>query len=137
MLRRSLLSFVICLVALACSDTTSPGSNRGEVGTWRLQTINGLPLPFTLEGAGANRVDVTAESMTLVAPGRVTMVTAFRVTEGGNVSTESVPDAGTYSVNGSTVTFKFDSDGSTPTATVNGDTMTLGDIGLTFVYRRE
>jgi hypothetical protein len=107
------------------------------VGTWRLQTVNGLQLPFTLEGAGADKVDLTAEAITLVAPSRVTMVTTFRVTEGGNVSSESVPDAGTYAVNGSTVTFKFDSDGSTPTATVNGDTMTLGDIGLTFVYRRD
>ena len=53
------------------------------------------------------------------------------------MTAESVPDAGTYTANGSTLTFKFDSDGSTPSATVNGDIMTLQDIGLTFVYRRD
>jgi hypothetical protein len=107
------------------------------VGTWRLQTVNGLPLPFTLPEEGVDKLELTAETITLIASGRVSMVTTFRVTDGGNVSAESVPDAGTYAVTGSTVTFMFDSDGSTPTATVNGDTMTLDDIGLTFVYRRD
>ena len=65
------------------------------------------------------------------------MITTFRITDGGVVSTESVPDSGSYTVNGSTVSFTFPSDGSTPLATIDGDTMTLGDIGLTFVYRRE
>ncbi len=65
------------------------------------------------------------------------MVTTFRVTEGSNVFPESIPDGGTYTVNGSTLTFRYDSDGSSDIATVTGDTMTLDDIGLTFVYRRE
>jgi len=133
--RRSLLSLLISLVVLSCGDATSP--SRGLVGTWRLQTVNGLPLPFTLPEEGVDKLELTAETITLIASGRVSMVTTFRVTDGGNVSAESVPDAGTYAVNGSTVTFMFDSDGSTPTATVNGDTMTLDDIGLTFVYRRD
>jgi len=97
-----------------------------------------LALPFILEGSGANKVELMAEAITLGASGRFTMVTTFRSTQGGNVlPLESVPDAGTYAINGSTVNFKFDSDGSTPSATVNGDTMSLDDIGLTFVYHRE
>ena len=135
MLRRSLLSLLISLAVLSCGDATGPNSKA--VGTWRLQTVNGLSLPFTLEGDGANKLELTAETLTLIASGKVTMVTAFRVTDGGNVSTESIPDAGTYIINGSTVSFTFPSDGSTPTATVSSNTMTLDDIGLTFVYRRE
>jgi hypothetical protein len=135
MIRRSFLLLLISLVALSCSDSTSP--DRGVVGTWRLQTVDGKSLPFTLVEPGVDKLEVTAETITLLASGRVTMVTTFRITDGGSVSSESVPDAGTYTVVGSTVTFTFDSDGSTPTATVNGDTMTLGDIGLTFVYLRD
>ena len=133
--KSALPALLVSFVVLSCSDGTGP--SRGVVGTWRLQTVDGQPLPFTLPEEGVVKFDLTGETMTLVASGRMTMVTEFRVTDGGNVFAESVPDAGSYSVNGSKVAFKFDSDGSTPTATVNGDTMTLDDIGLTFVYRRD
>lgn len=75
--------------------------------------------------------------MTLFASGRFTMVTTFRVTDGSSVFPESIPDEGTYTVSGSSVTFRFNSDSSTVTAAVNGNAMTLHDIGLTFLYRRE
>ena len=78
-----------------------------------------------------------AESLTLLESGAVTMISTFRETQGGTVFTESTPDTGTYTANGSTLSFRFDSDGSTPQATVTADTMSLDDIGLTFVYRRE
>ena len=139
MLRRSLLSLLISLLVIACSDATGPGDGPGGglVGTWRLQTVDGLPLPFTLSEGGADKLELTAETMTLVASGSFDMVTTFRVTEGSNVFPESIPDEGTYVVNGSTVTFTYDSDGSTDIATVSGNAMTLDDIGLTFVYRRD
>ena len=135
MLRRTVPFLLVCSVLLACSDATSP--NQGVVGTWRLQTVNGLALPFTLAQSGVDKEELTGEVMTLMAPGSLTIVTMFRYTEGSNVFAESVPDEGTWTVDGSTVTLTWDSDGSTSTATVSGNTMTLEDIGLTFVYRRD
>ncbi len=134
MLRRSLLSLLASLVVLSCTDETGPDS---VVGSWRLQTVSGQPLPFTLEEDGGRKVELTGETVTLNASGRQTMVTSFRVTEGGNVFLESVSAPGDYTVNGSTVLLTFDNDDATYTATVNGDTMTIHDIGLTFVYRRD
>jgi hypothetical protein len=134
-MRRSFLYLLSSLVILACGETTAP--QRPEVGTWRLETVDGKSLPFTLDEPDVDKYELTGETITLLATGRVTMMTSLRVTDNGNVSLESVPDGGTFTVNGSTVTFRFDSDGSTPIATVTGDTMTLGDIGLTFVYRRD
>ncbi|HEX9165520.1 MAG TPA: lipocalin family protein [Gemmatimonadales bacterium] len=134
MIRRSLLPMLISLLVLACTDATGP--SRGLVGTWRLQTVNGLPLPFTLSEGPADKLELTGEALTLVAAGTFTMVTTFRVTQGGNVFPESVPDQGSYTVNGSTVTFTFESDGSTITMTVSGNTMTDADVD-TFVYRRD
>jgi hypothetical protein len=135
MLRRSLLSLLTCSLVLACSDAT--GADRGVVGTWRLQTVDGQLLPFILTQNEVDKLELTGEAMTLLASGRFTMVTTFRVTDGSNVFLESIPDEGTYAVNGSTVTFTFNTDGSTVTATVDGTAMTLNDIGLTFVYRRK
>ena len=135
MLRRILQSLLVSSLFLACSDATGPV--RGVEGTWRLHTVNGLALPFTLPESGVDKLELTGEVITLVAPRSLTIVTTFLVTDGSNVFPESVPDGGTYAVNGSAVTFTWESDGSTSTATVSGNTMTLQDIGLTFVYRRD
>ncbi len=135
MLRRNLQTLLVSLLLLACSDAAGPV--RGVEGTWRLQTVNGLALPFTLPESGVDKLELTGEVITLVAPRSLSIVTTFRVTDGSDVFPESVPDGGTYAVNGSTITFTWDSDGSTSTATVSGNTMSLQDIGLTFVYRRD
>ena len=134
MLRASLLSLLASLVVLSCGDSTGP--NR-LVGTWRLQTVSGQPLPFTLEQDGTRKVELTGETITLLASGKQTMVTSFRVTEAGTVLVESIPAPGSYTVNGSTLTLTFDEDESVYTAFVNGDSMTIDDIGLTFTYRRD
>ena len=135
MLRRSLLPLLTGFLIVACSDAT--GVNDSVAGDWRLQTVDGLQLPFTLTQNDVDRLELTGESMTLFASGRFTMVTTFRVTDGSSVFPESIPDEGTYTVSGSSVTFRFNSDSSTVTAAVNGNAMTLHDIGLTFLYRRE
>jgi hypothetical protein len=128
---RRLLSLLIPMLAFACSDSTSP--DVVIVGTWNLETVNGNPLPFTLPGTGEV---VTAEAFTIQAAGRFTITTTFRVTSGGNVTSETIPDAGAYVVSGSTVTFTYDSDGSQDIATVSGNTFTLTDIGEVWTYRR-
>ena len=134
MLRRSLLLLLVSVVVLSCDDGTGP---RDLLGTWRLEAVSGQSLPYILEQDGTRKVELTGETVTLLASGRQTMVTSFRVTEGGNVFTESIPAPGNYTVDGSTLLLTFDNDEDEYTATVKGDTMTIDDIGLTFVYRRD
>ena len=85
---------------------------------------------------GADKVEVTAEVITTLDSGRFTMDTTLRVTRGRNVFSETIPDKGTYVVDGSTVTFSFDSDpgGEPATGTVSGNVLTLDDG---FAYRRD
>lgn len=137
MLRRTLLFVVASSLLLACSDSSGPGS--GVTGTWRLQTVNSLPLPFSLPDSPVDKIEITSEVITLVASGRFTDVNSFRVTDGSNISSETINSEGHYTVEGSTVTFTYDADGAVYTASVSGDTMTLydGEIDLTFVYRRD
>jgi len=134
MLRRSLLLLLVSVVVLSCDDGTGPGD---LLGTWRLEAVSGQSLPYILEQDGTRKVELTGETVTLLASGRQTMVTSFRVTEGGHVFTESIPAPGNYTVDGSTLLLTFDNDEDEYTATVKGDTMTIDDIGLTFVYRRD
>jgi hypothetical protein len=134
MLRRSLMSLLLLVVGVSCKDAAGPDD---LTGIWRLERVSGQPLPFLLEQNGAFKVELTGETVELLASGRQTMVTSFRVTDGGVVTNESVPAPGNYTVNGSTLLLTFDNDTDTYTAIVNGDLMTINDIGLTFVYRRE
>jgi hypothetical protein len=134
MLRRSLLSLLVSVVVLSCHDATGPDD---LLGTWRLESVSGQPLPYILEQDVTRKIELTGETVTLLASGRQTMETFFRVTEGGTVFTESIPASGDYTVNGSTVLLTFDTDEDEYTAVVNGDTMTIDDIGLRFVYRRD
>ncbi len=134
MLRRSLLLLLVSVVVLSCDDGTGPDN---LLGTWRLEAVSGQSLPYILEQDGTRKVELTGETVTLLASGRQTMVTSFRVTEGGNVFTESIPAPGNYTVDGSTLLLTFDNDEDEYTAIVKGDTMTIDDIGLTFVYRRD
>ena len=136
MLRRTVLYVLASLVVLSCGDSTSPVENP-LVGTWRLQTVSGQPIPYVLEQDAGRKVELTGETVTLLASGRQTMVTSFRVTEGGKVTLEDVPAPGSYTVNNSTLTITFDADTDIYTAIVNGNTMTIDDIGLTFLYRRD
>ena len=133
-MRRSLFFLLSCLVAASCDDSTGPET---LVGTWRLETVSGQSLPYVLEEGGGRKVELTGETVTLLASGKQTMVTSFRVTEAGNVFLESIPAPGSYTVNGSIVLLAFDEDDATYTALIDGRTMTIDDIGLRFVYRRD
>ena|SRR5438045_2270167 len=137
---RTLASLLVYSLLLACSDSKAPTApDIGVTGTWHLQTVDGQALPFTLPEDDGLKADLTAEVITLTAPNTVTLMTTFLFNDHGRIFTESAPDSGTYTVDGSTVTVVWKSDGSITPATVNGDTMSLFDPGngFTFVYRRE
>src|SRR4051794_1217368 len=98
MLPRSALFMLTSFVVLACSDgTTTPKDPL--LGTWSLVTVSGQPIPYILEQVGSRKVELTGETVTLLATGRQTMVTSFRTTENGVVSTENIPAPGKYTVN--------------------------------------
>ena len=136
MLRRTVLMLMVSLCCLGCRDSAGPGP--GVIGEWHLQSVNGIALPFPLPDPPVDKLEIISEVISLLASGRFTDVNSFRLTEGSNVSVETINDEGSYVVHGSTVTLTYDVDGSVYLATVNGDTMTLHDpeIALTFVYRR-
>jgi hypothetical protein len=82
-------------------------------------------------------LELTSDVLTVAASGSFTQMTQFRVTASGQVSTEDVPDAGTYTLNGTAVTFTFDSDGSTGTGSLSGNTLTVAGGGFAMVYKKQ
>ena len=126
------------LTATACGgDKTTGPSTPSITGTWALQSINGVGLPFVLAQTGQNKEELMSDVYVFSGTGSFTQTTTFRSTINGRVTTESEADAGTYVVNGTAVTVRYNSDNSTFTVALNGDVMTGASDGFALVYRRQ
>lgn len=104
-------------------------------GTYNLATIDGESPPILVFDQPGITVEIMSGNFILAADKTFTTNVVFRITEDGQVSTESETFGGTYSVTGSTVTFAY-SDGDSDSATLAGNTLTFSDGGSTAVFRK-
>jgi hypothetical protein len=130
---------VALLAVLACgSDGPSEPTNANTAGTWALQTVNGIPLPYLYVQNGPDKGEVLSDLLILTSAGNFTEKTTIRRTVNGQVTTEPQADVGTYVITGNTVTFFFTIGGGSGVATLNGDSMTIpGDGGIVTRYTRQ
>lgn len=129
---------LVCLTlfATACGgDSTAPRTTT-IAGSYVLRTVNGSPLPYLVAEIGADKLEWLNETVTLSEGGTFTQQGSFRLTQNGVVSTESHSDTGSYTRNGTAISFYFNSDGSSPTGTVSGNTITVAFSGYSLVYHK-
>jgi len=134
---RSLISLALVILVACGDDSTTAPTNDSVAGTWSLQSINGTGLPYVVFQIGADKVELVSDVVVAVASGAFTQTTVVRTTTSGQVTTESQADAGTWSLNGTAVTFQFNGDGTTGTGSISGNTMTIAESGFAFVYRKQ
>jgi hypothetical protein len=129
----------LALVALtvACGDSTTEPTMSSIAGTWELQTVNGAALPYVIFQQGTEKVELTADVFAVTSAGTFTQLSTVRTTSNGQTETETIPDAGTYTLVGTALTFKFNSDQSTGTGSVSGNTLTVTDAGFALVYKKK
>lgn len=124
-------------LAAACGDSSSGPSPESLVGTWNLQSLNGTPLPFVLQGANP-KVELLNDQIVVQSNGTFTDSYNFRFTDvNGVVTTNGASDPGTWTLNGTAVVFRYDADASTSTATLNGTTFTIAAGGFSQVYTKQ
>jgi Lipocalin-like domain len=136
-MRRILVSvFTAATVLLsACgSDSTTAPTPTSIAGTWNLTTVNGAALPFVLQASP--KIEILSDQIVILANGTFTQSTQARLTNGTTITTQTIPDGGTYSLNGTAATFTF-TDGGSETATVSGNSMTIAETGLSLVYNKQ
>ena len=133
-MRRLLLGL---LLAVACggSDSTTAPVVVSALGTWSLSTVNGSPLPYVVAQSGTNKAEVIGGSLTVSASSYAVTLTG-RNTVNGVASTSSGSDAGTYSTNGTAITLRSNSDGSTITGSFAANALTLTEQGGAYVFTR-
>lgn len=137
-MRRTLLPLFLAAFALvtACggsSDSTAP--QISVEGTYNLQSVNGSALPYTFVGNGVS-ISLISEVIT-ASGGSFTQLQTADVTQNGATQRTTASDAGRYTINGSAVTFQFNSDGSTGTGTINGNTFTVANQGYSYYYVKQ
>lgn len=107
-------------IAAACSsDVTSPTKPNAPTpnGNYTISTVNGKALPVALAQDASYMYEVTAGMLALTSDGKFSIMTTYRQTIPGNVSTFVDSTGGTWSISGTTVTLTNSADGTTDTAT--------------------
>jgi hypothetical protein len=135
--------FVACAALLAAcgGDSTGPNAPSGPAGAYAIATINAKALPVAIFADTGFTYEVTAGTLTLTGDSKYSVMTTFRQTVPGNVSTFVDSTGGTWSLSGTTITFVNGEDASTDKAEwVSGKltfTVIDGKATNTYVYLKK
>ena len=84
------------------------------------------------------KIELTAERIVVDAAATFTQTATLLVTPtGGTAATQAAVDSGTWTLSGTTATFRFASDNSVGVGTVSGTQFTVLNGGNTFVFTRQ
>ncbi len=142
MRRFTVATLVMAVALLTACDGDSTGNGDSIVGTYTLQTFNGMNLPVEALGGPpfppgvVFMFELTAGSVRLNSDDTCSLSLTFRTTIDGTVTaTFTETDTCTYSVTGTTI--RFDFPGEAPiTGTISGNTITVIVDGDTFVFTK-
>lgn len=142
--RLPLIGFMALLAVMVCTgckpetkgagDTKPSGSASADinpVGTYSLVSVDGKKLPCTLQHEGQSPT-IKSGTFMISADGTCSSKVDFSLPSGGDTSREV---KAIYTRQGSTLTMKWQGAGTT-TGTVEGDTFSMNNEGMIFVYRK-
>jgi hypothetical protein len=130
---RRFVALLAFAAVLGCGgDASTRPSDTAISGTYTLQTVNGLKLPFTILQTDSVKFELTSDSFTLKDDKSWTEVGTSRTTISGQVSTDAIADSGTYVLNKTTITL-ISVNGSTD-GTIGGGKLTLSNDAVVAVY---
>jgi hypothetical protein len=130
---------VLALVSLvACGENSSTGPvTVNLIGQWRLQTVNGSPVPFT-QTTSAGKLEVFSGAIVIGEGGNFTTTLSTRTTApSGSSSIVVVTTYGTVAINGPNVVFTRtdvpNDPGTTAELSANSISFTQNGLALVFV----
>jgi hypothetical protein len=122
---RRFILFMLPIAIMGCGgsdNSTSSPTLASLSGTWKLQTVNGSPLPATIASSGDVKTEILSQVATVDANGTFAEVTQTRTTIGTQVTLSALPSTGTISLSGNLVTVNVIGSGA-GTGTLNSSTM--------------
>ena len=140
LLRTTILSLTLTATLIGCGGDDSNAPSASHVGTYRLSTVGGSPVPVTV-AVGTEQVVVQSGRITLDASRSFVQETTVQVTIGGFIPVvQTVECSGSYQLSGTTITFTGLSgefcEGGSETGTLSGNTLTVTLEGFSAVFTR-
>ena len=143
--RRSgfVLAFASVAALAACGSDSSTGPSgpavpTTPVGSYTITTVNGKGLPVALFAEATYTYEITNGTLALLSGGKYSVVTTFRQTLPGSVSTFVDSTGGTWVQTGTNIQLTNGQDGSLDTATWDKGILTFvevdGKVTTTYVY---
>ena len=135
-MRRIFVACALTALLAACgSDSTSPAS-ADITGTYTLKTVNGSPLPFTLQ-SGTTVVSLTSDVIIVSSNGTWSESGIYQQTVNGQTTSGTGSDGGTWTRAGTSVTLTSaqGADG-TYTGSYSTNTLTLSNSGFVSVFTK-
>lgn len=128
---------VALMVALAaCGADTSTGPTPATfAGTWFITSVSGDGLPYVLQAANP-KLEILNDALAVNASGTFVRNHLYRTTQGTTVTIQSVADTGTFVITGAAVTFRQNTDGSTLTGSLSGNSLAVMESGLVYKYTK-
>ena len=144
----SRLLVLLASLAVIASDTTAQSPSRAGTslgspsfaGAYMLVAIEGHPLPYAPNhpdrpANAPTMPDVLASTLLVRPNGSFIMAMAYRNTTAGVERFRATPFSGTTASDGAGFLARWDGAGITP-LTLAGDTLTMDNEGIRFVYRK-
>lgn len=127
------LALGLLLFAIACSDDDIAGSST-TTGGYTLRTVNGAGLPFTItSGTDAGTV-IVDDVINLYQGGTFAGTRHTRAAASGPIETRN--ETGTYTLFGTSITFRVNETGQTKLAIGDGTRMTFTEQGMAMIYSK-
>jgi hypothetical protein len=118
--------FIIVLsLSLACHNEPTAPAVDSVAGTWTMQSMNGLALPFLLVKDGPNMSELITDALTFDSSGNFTELASVRTTHAGLVTTESITYSGLLVLDGATASVKYGTAGASGSGTLKGNALTI------------
>jgi hypothetical protein len=132
---RKVLMALVVVFSVGCLGDGMTGSST-VTGAYTLRTVNGSPLPYTIAGSGTARTEIIDDVITLYEGGTYAESGHSRTTLNGQVANASNIETGSYSLFGTSVTLRSSDGGRTRMPTIDGNTMTIVESGMTAVFTK-
>jgi hypothetical protein len=123
--------FVLLFLLTGCREPATAPEKVEAAGTYTLATVDGKDVPASVSHGGT-ALQVRSGTFAINADGTCRSTTIFVPPSGEEVSRKV--DA-TYTLDGSTLHMQWEGAGTT-IGTVEGNTFTMNNEGMIFVYRR-
>jgi hypothetical protein len=137
--RRHAVAAALAAMTLLAACGGDSGSNpvASVVGTYALNSVDSGSLPVTVYSDASSTVELLDEALTLRSDGKYATLAHVRMTENGQVTTDTAEDSGTYTLSGSTLAFvSTDPEVGSATGSVDGSTLTVRSGTTVLVFQR-